>query len=169
MAAQSTIKVLEYLKAQTEPKTHKQIQADLGFDKVASVVGATTSFAKKGYVVKIDVPVEKDGKQTTEKAIQITELGLQTVLTEDAPKTAEISDKAKEVLNFLQKDINGNYTAADIADNFGVQPIAINGVVNGLIKKGLALREAQEIAMPDGTTKTIKYVKLTDEGIAKAL
>ena len=167
MASKSTIQVLDYLKQQTEPKTHKEIQEALGFAHVASVVGATTSFAKKGYITKTEVTV---GDKTV-KAVQITEEGRNVTLELDAdkPKDNSPSEKAKDVIKYLQAHQDANVTAADIAAEYGVLPIAINGTVNGMVKKGLAYREDSTVELPDGTTKTVKFIKLTPDGLALAL
>lgn len=164
MASKNSITILEFLKANPgKEMTFKEVQEALGLEHVASVIGATTSFAKKGYITK----GEKEVGEKTLKTVQITELGLQTVLTEDAPK-AELSDKAVRVLAFVKANGDADLTAADIAEALGEASIAINGVVNGLVKKGLAVREEVEVELPDNTTKTIKFVRLTDEGKAKA-
>ena len=55
-------------------------------------------------------------------------------------------------------------THKEIGDGLGVAAISITGVVNSLVKKGYATREENLVEMPDGTTKNLKTVVLTDEG-----
>jgi hypothetical protein len=78
-----------------------------------------------------------------------------------------ISPKALEVLSFLKKDPEGNFTSADIGEALGYEKKTIDGVVTaGLIRnKDLVKRVEAEIELPDGTHKAIKLIKLTDAGI----
>ena len=70
---------------------------------------------------------------------------------------------AQIVLNFLKTNPSVDMTAAVIAEAVGLTSRTVNGVVTGLgrRKHALAYREAVEL---DG--KTVKYVRLTDEGMA---
>lgn len=70
------------------------------------------------------------------------------------------SDNAQVILNFLQDNPNVNMTANDLAEAVSLAPRTVNGCVTGLARRGLAVREEAEI---DG--KTVKYVRLTDEGL----
>ena len=74
------------------------------------------------------------------------------------------SDNAQIVLNFLKSNPTVDMTAAEIAEAVGLTSRTVNGVVTGLSsrrKPALAYREAVEL---EG--KTVKYVRLTDEGMA---
>ena len=78
-----------------------------------------------------------------------------------------VSDKGLQILNLLQADPEGNYTAADIADKLGYEKRTVDGVItSGLIRgKDLAVRIPAEIEMEDGSHKPIKLIKLTDAGM----
>ena len=83
-----------------------------------------------------------------------------------------MSDKTKTVLNYL-KDINGeNVTAADISaalggDEAGYSKKSVDGIVtSGLQRKGLAERIPAEIQLEDGTHKPVKFIRLTEAGMA---
>lgn len=83
-----------------------------------------------------------------------------------------ISEKALTVLNYLKENQGVNMTAADIADALGMQANQVNPIVtSGLIgtkepKKNLAVRVDAEIELQDGTHKAVKFIKVTDAGLA---
>lgn len=83
-----------------------------------------------------------------------------------------MSEKTKTVLSYL-KDINGeNVTAADISaalggDEAGYSKKSVDGIVtSGLQRKGLAERIPAEIQLEDGTHKPVKFIRLTEAGMA---
>ena len=78
-----------------------------------------------------------------------------------------MSENSIKVLNYL-KGINGaDVTANDVAETLGLSPRQVNGIYTGGIqRKGLGIREAAEIALEDGTHKAVKFLKLTDLGMA---
>ena len=78
-----------------------------------------------------------------------------------------VSDKGLQVLNILQADPDGNYTAADIAEKLGYEKKTVDGVITaGLIRnKNLVERVEAEMELPDSTHKAIKLIKLTDAGM----
>lgn len=65
------------------------------------------------------------------------------------------SDKAAAVLSFLKARSGEDFTSKEIAAATGIETKSITGVINGLAKKGLVLREEVE---------GIKVVRLTDAG-----
>ena len=73
---------------------------------------------------------------------------------------AAMSENAKKVLAYL-KGVNGeNVTVHDVSDALGLPVNSITGTFNSFVKKGLGVREA------DGTHKQVKFLKLTDAGMA---
>lgn len=74
---ESSRKVLDYLKqAGVGVKfTHAQVQNDLGFEKVNSVVGVVTSLCKKGLTVRENAVVEVDGKEKKVSVFYLTDAG----------------------------------------------------------------------------------------------
>jgi DNA-binding MarR family transcriptional regulator len=153
--SQNTIDAYKYLEAnQGSYFTIKQVAEALGLTS-AQVTGGLVSLTKKEVVSKTDLEV--DGK--TYKGYAYA-----------APATFEfeavknMSDKAVQMLQFLQKNANVDLTSQDIAEAMGIQAIAVTGVVNGLVKKNLVLRDEAEAEMPDGTKKKVKFISLTDEG-----
>jgi DNA-binding MarR family transcriptional regulator len=122
----------------------------------AKLVGGLVSLAKKGILTKEDAEVEGKPYKTFAWAEEATF---------EFDEVKNISDKAVQVLTYLQNN-PGDATAADIAATMGVAPIAVNGVVNGLVKRGLVERVEVTVEAPDGTSKAIKFVKLTEDGTA---
>lgn len=70
------------------------------------------------------------------------------------------SPRAQAVLVHLQANSGADETAQEVAAATGIEPKAITGVLNGLQRKGMIVRE--EATDADG--KTVKYIRLTAEG-----
>lgn len=155
--SQNTVDAFKFLESnQGQYFTIKQVAEALGLTS-AQVTGGLTSLAKKEVVSKTDLTV--DGK-----AYKGYAYAAPAEFVFEAPKN--MSDKAVQVLQFLQANPTADLTAADIAEHMGIEPIAVNGVVNGLVKKGYVIRVESSVEMPEGGSKTIKFVNLTEEGKA---
>ena len=78
-----------------------------------------------------------------------------------------MKENSKNVLNYL-KSINGSdVTAADVADALGLEKRQVDGIFTSAIqRKGLGVRVPAEIELDDGTHKAIKFLRLTDAGMA---
>lgn len=78
-----------------------------------------------------------------------------------------MKENSKKVLNYL-KTINGeNVTSADVAETLGLEKRQVDGIFTSAIqKKGLGVRTPAEIELEDGTHKQVKFLSLTDEGMA---
>lgn len=83
-----------------------------------------------------------------------------------------MSEKTKTVLNYLKGIQGENATSADISealggDEAGYSKKSVDGIVtSGLQRKGLAERIPAEIQLEDGTHKPVKFIRLTDAGMA---
>jgi DNA-binding MarR family transcriptional regulator len=71
---------------------------------------------------------------------------------------AMFSDKAQAVLTFLQNN-DGDFTSKDLAATLDIEPRSITGVLNGLQRKGLIVREIVE-------DQKDKLIRLTADGAA---
>lgn len=69
------------------------------------------------------------------------------------------SENAQAVLTFLQAHQGEDVTSKDIAANFGMANNSVTGILNGLQRKGLVIREVVE-------GQKDKLIRLTDEGVA---
>ena len=78
-----------------------------------------------------------------------------------------MKENSKKVLNYL-KTINGeNVTSADVAETLGLEKRQVDGIFTSAIqKKGLGVRTPAEIELEDGPHKQVKFLSLTDEGMA---
>ena len=79
---------------------------------------------------------------------------------------AAMSENAKKVLAYL-KSVNGeNVTVHDVSEALDIPVNSVTGTFNSFVKKGLGVRECAEIELEDGTHKQVKFLKLTDAGMA---
>ena len=78
-----------------------------------------------------------------------------------------MKENSVKVLNYL-KQINGqDVTAADVAEALGLEKRSVDGIFTSAIqRKGLGIRTAAEIELADGTHKQVKFLSLTDAGMA---
>ncbi len=78
-----------------------------------------------------------------------------------------MKENSVKVLNYL-KEINGsNVTSGDVADALGLEKRQVDGIfTSALQRKGYGVRVPSEIELDDGTHKQVKFLKLTDAGLA---
>lgn len=78
-----------------------------------------------------------------------------------------MKENSKKVLNYL-KEINGdNVTAADVAETLGLEKRQVDGIFTSAIqRKGLGVRTPAEIELEDGSHKQVKFLSLTEAGMA---
>lgn len=74
------------------------------------------------------------------------------------------SEKAAAVLSYLQANAAADLTAKDVAEATGIETKSITGVINGLQRKGMVVRE--EAGKDDDTGKVVKFIRLTSDGAA---
>ena len=78
---------------------------------------------------------------------------------------AAMSDNAKKVLAYLKGIKNEDVTVHDISEAVGLPVNSITGTFNSFVKKGLGERVEAEVEMADGSHKTVKFLKLTQDGM----
>ncbi len=78
-----------------------------------------------------------------------------------------MKENSKNVLNYL-KGINGaDVTSADVADALGLAKRQVDGIfTSALQRKGLGVRIPAEVELEDGSHKQVKFLRLTDAGMA---
>lgn len=78
-----------------------------------------------------------------------------------------MKENSVKVLNYL-KEINGaDVTSGDVADALGLEKRSVDGIFTSAIqRKGLGIRVPAEVELEDGTHKAVKFLKLTDAGMA---
>ena len=77
-----------------------------------------------------------------------------------------MTQNSKNVFHFLHDNHDVRLTANEIAQNLNISIAAVTGSVNGLCSKGYAQRTEETVTNADGKTSVIKYISLTDEGMA---
>ena len=74
---------------------------------------------------------------------------------------------SKAVLNYLKENTEANLTSGDVAEALGLEKRQVDGIFTSAIqRKGYGVRIPAEVELEDGTHKAVKFLKLTDEGIA---
>lgn len=76
-----------------------------------------------------------------------------------------MTENSKNVFHFLHDNHDVNLTAGEIAEKLGITVSAVTGSVNGLVRKGYAVR-TEDVIEVEGKKTTVKYIALTDEGMA---
>lgn len=81
-----------------------------------------------------------------------------------------MTENSRKVFDYLRAHYGEKVTAQDVADALGVSLSAVTGSVNGLAstKKhpAYAIRTKVEVPAEDGKTAKVKYISLTEEGMA---
>lgn len=77
-----------------------------------------------------------------------------------------MTDNSKRVLAFLKENYGTRMTGHEIADELDVKINVVTGSVNGLCKKGYAVRTEETVKGPDGKDVVMKYISLTEAGMA---
>ena len=78
-----------------------------------------------------------------------------------------MSTNSKMVLEFLKENNGVDLTAADVAEALSLEKRQIDGIFTSAIqRKGYGIRVPGEIELEDGTHKAVKWLHLTDEGMA---
>ena len=78
-----------------------------------------------------------------------------------------MKDNSKKVFNYLKENNGVNLTAADVAEALGLEKRQVDGIfTSALQRKGLGVRVPAEIELDDGSHKAVKFLRLTDAGMA---
>ena len=78
-----------------------------------------------------------------------------------------MKENSKKVLNYLKENSGASVTAADVAEALGLEKRQVDGIfTSALQRKGLGVRVPAEIELDDGTHKAVKFLRLTDAGMA---
>lgn len=77
-----------------------------------------------------------------------------------------MTDGAKNVFNFMKAHPGEEMTKQAIAAALEVPVATVTGSTNWLLKQGYATERVDEVEVEGGKKKTVKYVQLTDAGLA---
>ena len=78
----------------------------------------------------------------------------------------KLSENAKVVMRRLQELEDADVTVHDLSEDIGLPVNSITGIFNSFVKKGLGERVIAEVELEDGSHKKVKFLKLTDAGLA---
>ena len=77
-----------------------------------------------------------------------------------------MKENTKKVFEYLKK-VNDNVTAADVAEALGLEKKSVDGIFTSASqKKGYGVRIPAEVELDDGSHRPVKFLKLTDAGLA---
>lgn len=76
-----------------------------------------------------------------------------------------MKENTKRILAFLQEHSEEDLTHNDVAAALELGPRQVIGSFNSFVKKAWGYREEAVVEI-DGAAKTIKFLKLTEEGLA---
>lgn len=78
-----------------------------------------------------------------------------------------LKPNSKLVYEFVKANNGKNITAADIAEGTGLETKQVNGIVTSAFqRKELMERIPAEIQLEDGSHKAVKFIRLTEAGLA---
>lgn len=78
-----------------------------------------------------------------------------------------LSTNTIAILNYLKTMKDQDVTAADVAAALGLDKKTVEGgFTAGIQRKGLGIRVPAEVELEDGSHKDVKFLKLTDAGLA---
>lgn len=73
----------------------------------------------------------------------------------------------RKVFEYLKDNYEKNLTAADIATELNLTKRQVDGIFTRAIQiKGYGVREPDEVTNPDGSHEKVKWLRLTEEGLA---
>ena len=73
----------------------------------------------------------------------------------------------KIVFEYLQSIGDANVTSGDVAEAVGLEKRQVDGIFTSAIqRKGYGIRVPAEVELPDGSHKAVKFLKLTEAGLA---
>lgn len=71
------------------------------------------------------------------------------------------------VLNYLKENHGKDLTAADVAEALSLEKKQVDGIFTAALqRKELGIREEAEITLPDNSHQKVKYLRLTEKGLA---
>lgn len=77
-----------------------------------------------------------------------------------------MTENSAKVFNYLKEHFGEKITHQRIVADLEISSPAVSGSVNGLVKKDYAVRTEETDMDKDGKETTVKYISLTDAGLA---
>lgn len=78
-----------------------------------------------------------------------------------------MKENSRKVLDYLKTIGDEKVTAADVAEALGLEKKQVDGIfTSALQRKNLGVRTPAEIELEDGSHKAVKFLSLTEAGLA---
>lgn len=78
-----------------------------------------------------------------------------------------MKENTRKVFDYLKENNTAKMTAADVAEALDLDVKQVNGIFTAAIqRKNLGVRTPAEVELEDGTHKQVKFLSLTEEGMA---
>ena len=78
-----------------------------------------------------------------------------------------MKENTRKVFDYLKDNAGKDLTAADIAEVLGLEKRQVDGIfTSALQRKDLGVREPAEVELADCSHQKVKYLRLTDKGMA---
>lgn len=78
-----------------------------------------------------------------------------------------MKENSRKVFDYLKKVNGEDVTAADVAAALNLEKKTVDGCFTSAIqRKGLGVRVPAEVELEDGTHASVKFLRLTDEGLS---
>lgn len=78
-----------------------------------------------------------------------------------------MKENTRKVFDYLKDNTDKDLTAADVAEALGLEKRQVDGIfTSALQRKGYGVREPAEVELADGSHQKVKYLCLTDKGLA---
>lgn len=78
-----------------------------------------------------------------------------------------MKENTRKVFDYLKENDGEDLTAANVAEALGLEKRQVDGIfTSALQRKGYGYRDPAEVTNDDGSHSKVKYLRLTDEGLA---
>lgn len=78
-----------------------------------------------------------------------------------------MKENTRKVFEFLKENDGKDYTAAEVAETLGLEKRQVDGIFTSAIqRKQYGYREEAEITLADNSHQKVKYLRLSEEGLA---
>lgn len=78
-----------------------------------------------------------------------------------------MKENTRKVFDYLKDNTDKDLTAADVAEALNLEKRQVDGIfTSALQRKNLGIREVGEIELADGSHQKVKYLRLTEDGMA---
>lgn len=79
---------------------------------------------------------------------------------------AVMKENTRKVFDYLKENNGADLTAQEVAEALGLEKRSVDGSFTSFQKKGYGVREPAEVELADGTHQKVKYLRLTEAGMA---